>query len=95
MELCIQSLNPPIRGSIVTKTEKSYRDYIVSQSPYKGFNRREEVRKVYIQGYQSPYKGFNRTKPNKGTHLKNSINPPIRGSIEQDNALFRNYKHKR
>ena len=23
------------------------------------------------------------------------INPPIRGSIEQDNALFRNYNHKR
>jgi len=23
------------------------------------------------------------------------INPPIRGSIEQDNALFENYNHKR
>ena len=26
---------------------------------------------------------------------KIGINPPIRGSIEQDNALFENYNHKR
>ena len=31
----------------------------------------------------------------KATYLEKRINPPIRGSIEQDNALFRNYKHKR
>ena len=44
--------------------------------------------------YQSPYKGFNRD--NMDNYKKVSrINPPIRGSIEQDNALFENYNHKR
>ena len=29
----------------------------------------------------------------EGLHM--GINPPIRGSIEQDNALFKDYNHKR
>ena len=47
--------------------------------------------------YQSPYKGFNSWCGGSGNGRKEaeSINPPIRGSIEQDNALFRNYNHKR
>ena len=44
--------------------------------------------------YQSPYKGFNSIQ-GRGLDIILRINPPIRGSIEQDNALFRNYKHKR
>ena len=47
--------------------------------------------------YQSPYKGFNRILFYNEQYIKTdeSINPPIRGSIEQDNALFENYNHKR
>ena len=44
--------------------------------------------------YQSPYKGFNSIQ-GRGLDIILRINPPIRGSIEQDNALFENYNHKR
>ena len=45
--------------------------------------------------YQSPYKGFNRFQRTVNKILDKRINPPIRGSIEQDNALLGNYNHKR
>ena len=44
---------------------------------------------------QSPYKGFNRFSKAMSISAPPSLNPPIRGSIEQDNALFENYNHKR
>ena len=55
---------------------------------------REREEKFYKRS-QSPYKGFNSRKLGlKATYLE-SLNPPIRGSIEQDNALFKDYSHKR
>ena len=89
-------INPPIRGSI----EKS-RTFVFSfnryQSPYKGFNRfhrHSEDSKARL--YQSPYKGFNSfNKKEEEQNEESRINPPIRGSIEQDNALFKDYNHKR
>ena len=46
--------------------------------------------------YQSPYKGFNRQNEKNNDRTEGTcINPPIRGSIEQDNALFKDYNHKR
>ena len=59
------------------------------------------VNKVFPFGFgfgnrsQSPYKGFNRVECKNCRRRKLGLNPPIRGSIEQDNALFRNYNHKR
>ena len=44
---------------------------------------------------QSPYKGFNRVNMYSWQNPATRLNPPIRGSIEQDNALFKNYNHKR
>ena len=92
-QVCI---NPPIRGSIDERNKikgvcKTY------QSPYKGFNRKNFRNvSVKVARYQSPYKGFNRrTCSSVVIVCMPCINPPIRGSIEQDNALFRNYKHKR
>ncbi len=70
------------------------------QSPYKGFNRRfyVDIMALHSEVYQSPYKGFNRENElyeEESEIWFVSLNPPIRGSIEQDNALFKDYNHKR
>ena len=74
-------------------------DGIFVSIPYKGFNSSESARQYNIctEESQSPYKGFNRILFYNEQYIKTdeSINPPIRGSIEQDNALFENYNHKR
>ena len=66
------------------------------QSPYKGFNRKRHFFKMAIwKGRINP--------PIRGSIVcelapkckARCLNPPIRGSIEQDNALFKNYNHKR
>ena len=69
---------------------------LLYQSPYKGFNRLVAIiGYIWIYMYQSPYKGFNRLIEKVIDKFIERLNPPIRGSIEQDNALFRNYNHKR
>ena len=35
----VESLNPPIRGSIAAETKELFERDGLSQSPYKGFNR--------------------------------------------------------
>ena len=52
--------------------------------------------RAFAIGSQSPYKGFNSFDEKNMLHYGvKVINPPIRGSIEQDNALFKDYNHKR
>ena len=55
----------------------------MSQSPYKGFNRRKLESKEGAKkaAYQSPYKGFNSKKVYENSFTWLGINPPIRGSI--------------
>ena len=53
----------------------------MSQSPYKGFNSHDLVHEFVEESYQSPYKGFNRKLFKFLYEDKESINPPIRGSI--------------
>ena len=88
------------------------------QSPYKGFNREDEILLAFSYDcINPPIRGSIESNILKKVGSKLSINPPIRGSIgelisqakdgcfginppirgsiEQDNALFRNYNHKR
>ena len=67
------------------------------QSPYKGFNRMAVGLKKSrrTKSINPPIRGSIGLLRKWLRRVWRGINPPIRGSIEQDNALFRNYKHKR
>ena len=95
----IVSINPPIRGSIV---KIGYDETLTVALECINPPIRGSIVAILMASsenlslYQSPYKGFNSCSSVVIVCMPLwRINPPIRGSIEQDNALFRNYNHKR
>ena len=58
------------------------------QSPYKGFNRKTEIKTLLNIAYQSPYKGFNSKRTLIVCAYGVCINPPIRGSIDDSVNVY-------